>query len=434
MVTTMNHALTRLSLKWGSLTRRALMRGALAAILVAGVLPGCAHTNKKSLNAYASWSAAPQDYNEPFLPAQPPLAFNNQTLRQVLRVAIGGDQVRVRFSNLFGKAPITISGAHIARSTGGSSIEPASDTELKFNGQAAVTIPAGGELWSDAAALKVPALGTLAVSMFLAAETPVATVHSLGLQTNYVAAGNALSQETLAGAETRGSYYFLSGVDVLTATKANVVVAIGDSLTDGAGTTPDTDNRWTNSLAKRLQSDTSAGAVSVVNAGILGGRIASHGIGPKGVDRFERDVLGQSGVSHVIILLGINDIAFPAFAPNQEVTDAQLTAGMQSMIDMAKARGLKVLVGTLLPFKGATVLGQPYYSEEFDRRRQVFNAWIRSNPAIDHVIDFEQAVRDPANPLVLLPDYDSGDHLHLNNKGAEAMAKAVELSLLKVQP
>jgi lysophospholipase L1-like esterase len=434
MVTTMNHALTGLSSKWSPLTRRALMRGALAAILVAGFLPGCTHTSKKPLNTYASWSAAQQDYNEPFPAAQPPLAFNNQTLRQVLRVAMGGEQVRVRFSNLFGKSPITISGAHIARSAGGSSIEPASDTELKFNGQASVTIPAGGELWSDAAALKVPALGLLAVSLFLAAETPVATVHAWGLQTNYVAAGNALSQETLSGAETRNSYYFLSGVDVLTAAKAHVVVAIGDSLTDGAGTTPDTDGRWTNSLARRLQADTGAGAVSVVNAGIAGGRIASHGVGPKGADRFERDVLGQSGVTHVIILLGINDIAFPALAPNQEVTIDQMTAGMQSMIDKAKARGVKVLVGTLLPFKGATVFGQPYYSEEFERRRQAFNAWIRSNPAIDHVIDFEQAVRDPANPLALLPDYDSGDQLHLNNKGAEAMAKAVELSLLKVQP
>ena len=435
MVMTMNHTLAGLYQKWSTFTRRGLMQGVLAAALAAGVLPACTHTSKKPLtpSPYAAWSAAQQDYNEPFPAAPPPLAFNNQTLRQVLRVAIGGEQVRVRFSNVFGKAPLTIHGARVARSAGGSSIEPASDTELKFNGQASVTIPAGGELWSDAAALEVQAQGDLAVSMFLAAATPVATVHSWSLQTHYVAAGNALSQETLPGAETRSSYYFLSGVDVLTSAKAHVAVAIGDSITDGAGTTPDTQRRWTNYLARRLQAAASAGTVSVVNAGIAGGRMISNGVGPRGVDRFDRDVLSQSGVSHVIILLGINDIAFPAFGPNQEVTLEQMTAGMQSMIDQAKAKGLKVYVGTLLPFKGATVFGQPYYRDEFESKRQAFNDWIRSNTAIDHVIDFDRAIRDPANPLAMLPAYDSGDHLHPNDKGAEAMAEAVELSLLEVK-
>lgn len=426
----MNHSWSRLSF----ITRRGFMGGALAATLAGSLLMACGTTKGPAPTWYGSWAASPQDYNEPF-PAPPtPASFSNQTIRQVLHTSIGGDQVRVRFSNVFGKTPLKIDGAHIALSAGGASITPASDTELKFNGSASALIPAGGELWSDAAALQVGAQADLAVSLFLATETPVATIHAVALQTQYVAAGNALSTETLASGDKRSSYYYVSGVDVLSSTKANVVVAIGDSITDGVGSTPDTNRRWPNFLSRRLQADTSVGTVGVLNAGIAGGRILTDVVGPKATDRFEREVLSQTGVSHVVFLLGINDIAFPAFVPSQEVTVAQMTAGMQSMIDKAKAKGLKVLVGTLLPFKGATVAGAPYYSDAFEAKRGAFNAWVRSNTTIDAVLDFDKVMQNPADPLSLLPAYDSGDHLHPNDKGAEAMANAVDLSVFKVTP
>ncbi|WP_224367951.1 SGNH/GDSL hydrolase family protein [Hyalangium versicolor] len=383
---------------------------------------------------YASWAAAQQDYNEPFPAPPPPLSFNNHTVRQILHISIGGEQVRVRFSNLFGKSSLKIDGAHIARSAGGASIAPGTDTELKFSGSTSAEVAPGSELWSDAAALEVKPEDNLAVSVFLASETPVATVHSIALQTQYVVSGNALSAENLAQPEERASYYFVSGLDVQRSAQARVVVALGDSITDGVGTTPNTNHRWPDILSRRLQADGSVGTVSVVNAGIAGGRILTDAIGPKGVGRFDRDVLGQSGVSHVVFVLGINDIGFPAFVPDQVVTVEQMTAGVQSMIDKAKARGVKVLVGTLLPFKNAQAVGRPYYLPEFEAKRQAYNAWVRSNPGIDAVIDFDKALQDPADPLALLPAYDSGDHLHPSDKGAEAIANAVELSLFKVAP
>ncbi len=437
----MKHPLPHPRFPWNALTRRGLMRGVLAATLAGSLLAACStdHTQLRTATPktptptwYASWAASPQDYNEPFPAPPPPLYFNNQTVRQVLHTSIGGDQVRVRFTNLFGKTGLKLDGAHLALSAGGANIAPASDTELKFNGSTSAEIPAGGELWSDAVALKVEPETDLAVSLFLAAQTPVATVHKFGLQTNYVVAGNALSTETLTGYEKRTSYYYISGLDVLSSTKANVVVAIGDSITDGAGSTPDTNHRWPNLLSHRVRSQGSVGTVSVVDAGIAGGRMLTGMVGPKGVDRFDRDALGQSGVSHVVFLLGINDIALPTFIPSQVVTVEQMTQGMQSMIDKAKAKGIKVLAGTLLPFKNATIFGRPYYSEAYEAKRQAYNSWVRLNTSIDAVIDFDKALQDPADPLSLLPAYDSGDHLHPNDKGTEAMAHAVDLSVLAV--
>jgi lysophospholipase L1-like esterase len=432
----MKHPLPRQRFSWSALTRRGLMRSALAATLAGALLSACSTVQHQAPASawYASWAAAQQDYNEPFPTPPPPFSFNNQTIRQILHTSIGGEQVRVRFGNLFGKTALKIDGAHIARSAGGASIAPGTDTELTFNGSTSVELAAGSELWSDAAALKVGPEDDLAVSVFLASATPVATVHRFALQTHYVVSGQALSAETLASPEQRTSSYYVSGFDVRSSTRARVVVAFGDSITDGVGTTPDTNHRWPNLLSRRLRAEAGVGTVSVVNAGIAGGRLLTDNLGPKGVDRFDRDVLGQSGVSHVVFVLGINDIGFPAFVPNQTVTVEQMTAGMQSMIDKARARGIKVLAGTLLPFKNATAQGRPYYSAEFEAKRQAYNSWIRSNTGIDEVIDFDKALQDPSDPLALLPAYDSGDHLHPSDQGAEAMANAVDLSVFKVTP
>lgn len=420
-----------LRLTWSTLMRRGFIRGTLAVTLAGTLLTACGSSPSAW---YASWSAAPQDYNEVGPVTPPPASFTNQTIRQVVHLSIGGEQVRVRFSNLFGKTPLQIDSAHIAHSTGGAKLAPASDTALKFNGSASVTIPAGGEMWSDAAALQVQAQDDLAVSIFLAAQASVSTVHALALRTNYVVPGNAVSTETLTKFETRTSYYYVSGIDVLSSTQATVVVALGDSITDGLGSTPDADDRWPNLLARGMQVGASVGPVGVVNEGILGNRIITDGVGPSGVNRFERDVLGQSGVSHVLLLLGINDIAFPTFVPNQEVTVEQMTTAMQSMIDKAKAKGIKVLVGTLLPFKNAMVLGEPYYSAAFEAKRQAFNSWVRSNGSIDAVVEFDKAMQNPADPLSLSPSYDSGDHLHPNDLGAQVMANSAEFSVRGLKP
>ncbi|WP_224245777.1 SGNH/GDSL hydrolase family protein [Hyalangium gracile] len=409
--------------------------GALVALL-AGLLTVCLGCGARPTpsNWHGAWGTAPQDYNEPFLGPTPPLSFNNQTIRQVLRTSLGGKEVRVRFSNVFGKQPLQIDGASIARVQSGSSIAAGSATGLRFNGQPSVTIPPGEELWTDAAPLTVEAGSELAVSLFFASDTPVSTQHSMAMRDTYVVSGNALSADTLSNPETRPSYFFTTGLDVLNTAGPRVVVAFGDSITDGAGTTPGAERRWTDFLARRLEAQAKAGTVGVVNKGIGGGRILNDGIGPKGIDRFERDVLETSGVTHVVILLGINDIGMASFIPSQAVSVEQMTQGFQSMIDQAHAQGIKVLAATLLPFKGANPMGAPYYSEEMEPKRQAFNTWIRGNTSLDGVIDFDAALRDPADPLSLLPAYDSGDRLHPNDAGHEAMAKEVELRLNEARP
>ena len=343
-----------------------------------------------------------------------------------MRVSAGGDKVRVRVSNLFGTVPLTLGGVHIARSTGGASIEAATDTPLRFNGQASVTVPAGQESWSDEAPFALASQTDVAVTVYVPQTTPAATEHSQGQQTHSIVDGNALGAATFTAAKTQPSYSWVTGIDVGSAEARGVIVAFGDSITDGAASTVDAAHRYPDFLSRRVAADPALQGFSVVNQGIGGNRVLHDVIGPKGVDRFQRDVLGTTGVTHAIILLGINDIGFGGFVPAQAVTANDITAGLQTMVDQAKARGVKVFLGTLTPFKGTAA---PYYSEETEAKRRAVNVWIRANTAqAQGVIDFEAATRDPADPLLLRSEYDSGDHLHPNDAGYEAMAQAIDLS------
>ncbi|MBM7115053.1 SGNH/GDSL hydrolase family protein [Archangium primigenium] len=335
----------------------------------------------------------------------------------------------MRVSNLFGATPLTLGGVHIARSTGGASIEASTDTALRFNGQASVTVSAGQESWSDEAPFSLPAQTDVAVTVYVPQATPAATEHSQGQQTNAIVSGNALGAATFTPTETQPSYSWVTGIDVSSAEARGVIVAFGDSITDGAASTVDAAHRYPDFLSRRVAADPALEGFSVVNQGIGGNRVLNATIGPKGVDRFERDVLGTTGVTHALILIGINDIGFGGFVPAQAVTANDITAGLQTMVDQAKARGVKVFLGTLLPFKGTAA---PYFSEETEAKRQAVNAWIRANTArAQGIIDFEAATRDPADPLRLRAEYDSGDHLHPNDVGYEAMAQAIDLSAFR---
>ncbi|WP_434381134.1 SGNH/GDSL hydrolase family protein [Melittangium boletus] len=381
----------------------------------------------------ATWTAAPQDYNERVpiegFPPPTPRSFQDQSIRHVMRVSAGGDKVRVRVSNLFGATPLTLGGVHIARSTGGASIEASTDTPLRFNGQASVTVSAGQETWSDEASFSLPAQTDVAVTVYVPQATPAATEHSQGQQTNAIVSGNALGAATFTPTQTQPSYSWVTGIDVSSADARGVIVAFGDSITDGAASTVDVAHRYPDFLSRRVAADPALKGFSVVNQGIGGNRVLNATIGPKGVDRFERDVLGTTGVTHALILIGINDIGFGGFVPAQAVTANDITAGLQSMVDQAKARDVKVFLGTLLPFKGTAA---PYFSEESEAKRQAVNAWIRANTArAQGIIDFEAATRDPADPLRLRAEYDSGDHLHPNDVGYEAMAQAIDLSAFR---
>jgi len=377
----------------------------------------------------ATWMAAQQDYNELIgLPGAPmqPLTFQDKTLRQIVHPSIGGTGLRIKLSNLSGTSAVTIRDVRIARSAGGAQIDASSEKPVLFDQKTRVTIEAGAETWSDTVSMDVATNTDLAVSFYLPGETPVATCHLAGLQTNYIGSGSTVSAANLDGPETIASYYWLSGIDVRSPKSTKVIVAFGDSITDGMASTESANRRWPNVLDQRVHGDSSQGPTSVVNAGISGNRWLHDIVGPKGSSRFERDVMGTSGATHAILLLGINDIAFPVTDPSQAPSADAITAAIASAVTKAKAAGLKVYLGTLLPFKGAKS-----YGDETEAKRQSVNAWIRSHAGADGVIDFDKVMGEPSDPLRLRAAYDSGDHLHPKDAGYQAMADAIDLQLLR---
>jgi lysophospholipase L1-like esterase len=363
-----------------------------------------------------------------------------------VHTSIAGRSLRVRLSNEYGTEPLVIGEARVARHAGGGALVAGTDRRLTFGGRSSFSVPPGAPALSDPVALAVPALSDLVVSIHLPERTAAATVHGSAFQTNYIAADNVTRAPTLTGATTTTSWHFLSGVSVATAPRAAAVVAFGDSITDGAITTVDANHRWPDFLARRLQGQAALRHLGVLNKGIGGNRLLHDGntlpgtpfsgIGPifgdSALSRFDRDVLAQPGARAVIVLLGINDIGQPTSLapPSEAVTVDELIAGHRQLIARAHERGLRILGGTLTPFQDTTIPG--YYSAENEAKRAALNRWIRTSGEYDAVVDFDRAVRDPAQPLRMLPRYDSGDHLHPNDAGMQAMADAVPLRLLRV--
>jgi len=385
---------------------------------------------------FATWYAAPQNYNILFPGVTvPPQAISNQSIRQIVHTSHGGSLIRVKLSNLFGTTPVTFGEARIARSTGNGGIDPTTNRTLRFGGTSGVTLAAGEERWSDPVYLPVPTQADLAVTLYVPLNTPVVTTHTIGMQTNYLAPGDQAGASVMGNATATTMYYWLSEVDASTfdgpdlATHPyKVVVAFGDSITDGYGSTTSANHRWPNYLDNRVQADAEElGRASVINAAIAGNRWIYDGVGPAGVKRFAHDVAGVSGATHVMILLGINDIGLGEQIPQQNVSADQIIAAMQATIAQAKADGIKIYLGTITPYNGAS-----YYDAAGEMKREAVNAFVRSaNNGADGVLDFDQVVRDPSNPTALLPAYDSGDHLHPNDLGYQAMANAIDLGVLE---
>ena len=351
--------------------------------------------------------------------------FTNQTLRQIVHTSVGGSQARVRLST-FGADALVIGSAHIALRDAGAAIVPGSDRTLTFGGQPSISIPPGALVLSDPVELDVPALGDLAVSIFVPGSTGPTTWHFVALQTSYISPpGDFTVAHVMPVAATMQAWFWLAGVEVMATKQTGAVVTFGDSLTDGAQSTPDSNKRWPDHLAQRLMAQPSNHKMGVMNAAITGNRLLHDGIGPNGLARFDRDVLTQSGVTHVIMLLGNNDILF-VFSPSEAVAAEQIIEGHRQLIERARARGIKIYGGTLTPFEGFF-----FSSPEKEARRQVVNAWIRTSGAYDAVIDYDEILRDPSSPTRLLPLYDSGDHLHPNDLGYEVMGSAINLKLFK---
>ncbi|GGP21085.1 SGNH/GDSL hydrolase family protein [Silvimonas iriomotensis] len=383
----------------------------------------------------ATWTASPQRvWDAGFvLPSRVPDALADQTVRQSLRVSLGGSQLRVVLSNTYGTQPVQLGRASIA-------VPGAAPRALLFAGQRAASIAPGATLISDPLALPLPARARLVVNLYLPQATPLTTFHWDGRETAWIMPGDQTSSAApvaiaAAGVQTTSARILLSGVLVDAPAQTRTVAVLGDSITDGATASLNADTRWPDLLAQRLAPQ----GVAVINAGISGGRLLSDGMGENASARLMRDVLAQPGVDTLIVLLGINDISWPgtAFAPHAaRPTLAMLTAGYTRLIAQAHAHGLRVIGGTLTPFQGA-LPGTPldnYYQPDKDTLRQQVNQWIRTSQAFDGVIDFDAQLRDPANPLRLNAAYDSGDHLHPGDAGNQAMADAVDLNVLLARP
>ncbi len=358
-------------------------------------------------------------------------AVSNQTLRMMPRISLGGQRLRVRVSNAYGSRPLAIGVARIASRDKGPGIVPGSSRPLTFGGEGAVTIAAGALVVSDPVDLEVAPLADVAVSLYLPGEITLAfgITGRYARQTNYLSPpGNFAEATVMPIGNLTDQWYFASGVDVLADAGTGGVVALGDSLTDGNISTIDAFCRWPDQLARRLVARPGGRPMAVMNQGLGGNRILHDIRGDSGLRRFDRDVLAQPGVTHAIVMLGTNDLRNRWAKPEEEVTAAQMIAGLKQMAVRAQIRGIKLIGATLTPFGNETYMANAWNPTR-EKHRAAVNEWIREGGAFDGVADFDLALRDPEHPTQMLPIYDCGDGLHPSDLGYCKMGDVIDLAL-----
>ncbi|HVU33714.1 MAG TPA: SGNH/GDSL hydrolase family protein [Opitutaceae bacterium] len=408
------------------MTIRRLPASFLCAVLLALALPGAGAAETWT----GSWFASQQLTEPSNLPPAPGVA--HATLRQFVFPTLGGTKLRVTFSNVFGESPLVITAAHIAVAGPAGQIDPATDHALQFEGKPGVTLQAGASFVSDPLDLPVTALKPLAVTITIDQAPKAVTGHPGSRSTSYFCPGDYLAAAELPHATKAEHWYFLSAIEVVNAPNAAAVVAFGDSITDGHGSTTDANNRWPDDLARQLQSNPATAHIAVLNAGIGGNRLLRNGLGPNALARFDRDVLAPPGVRWMIVLEGINDIGTRLGAQRHGFPYAsadEMIAAYDQLILRAHAHGIHVIGATITPYEGAGF----YFSADGEADRQKVNTWIRTSGHFDAVVDFDAIVRDPKNPTHLAPAYDSGDHLHPSVAGYETMANAVYTEVFAAQ-
>jgi lysophospholipase L1-like esterase len=404
-------------------------------LLAAFFLTTATHAQAQSTQSAQVWVgswATSQQIPEP-QNSIPPDDLRDATLRQIVRLSIGGATLRVHLSNAFGTESLRFTSVHIARplSLASSAIDPQSDKPLTFSGATAVTVPAGAEVLSDPLDDPVAPLTSLAITFHLDAPPSPETGHPGSRATSYYLHGDQVSAATLTGAKQIEHWYQIAAIDVLAPPSAASIVALGDSITDGHATTTNGNDRWTDVLAERLQASPATHNIAVLNQGIGGNNLLTDGLGPNALARFDRDVIAQTGVRWLIVFEGINDLGHLSrigdVAPEDHAAlVARILGAYQQIIVRAHAHGIRVIGATITP-DGGSGFYHPGPASEADR--QTINAWIRTPGHFDDVIDFDKVVRDPAHPDRLLPTEDCGDHLHPNPAGYKAMAEAIDLTL-----
>ncbi len=398
-------------------------RSFLCLALIAFSASATNSSNAQSSHWVGTWGCGVQLTEPRNLP--PPPGLTSNTLRQIVHVSLGGKQLRVRFSNLFGTNDVVMNSVHIALNPGtmtSSTIDPATDKALTFGGAESVVLASGGDIWSDPIAFDLPPMANLAITIYFGRTSGDVTGHPGSRTASYILAGNAVTSTNMAGAASTEHWYNLAAVDALADDRSRALVTLGDSITDGRGSTTDANNRWPDELALRLLANSATAQVGVVNMGI-GGNGIFGGLGPSAKRRFDRDVLGPSGVRWVILFEGVNDIG-GARGERAPTLATNLIAAYAMFADKLHAQNIRVYGATITPFGGSF-----YDSDLHEAIKETVNTWIRTNQLYDAVIDFDAAVRDPAAPTRLLPVYDSGDHLHLNPAGYRTMADAIDLNL-----
>ncbi len=357
--------------------------------------------------------------------------LTDATLRQAVRLSIGGKRVRIVLSNAAGGKPLPISGVHVAMSgpAGSAAIQPQSDREVKFGGVRGVIVPAGGTAISDAVELAVPPLARLSISLHFVTPPDQQTGHLRSLSSSWIAHGDQLGATTLSAAVSTEHWYQLAAVQV-EAPNARVIVTLGDSITDGSRSTPNANNRWPDLLAERLQASSATSRWAVANEGLAGNRLLAYGRGPSALARFDEDVLSQPQARTVVLLEGINDLG--QFAGTEPLPSArgpfvkQILGAYRQLISRAHAHGLRIIGATLLPYSESD-----YHPTPLDERdRRTINQWIRSPGHFDAVIDWDAVMRDPRDRSRLKLEFDSGDHIHPSPSGYRAMVDAIPMGEL----
>ena len=408
------------------------LRIVLPALLALAALAAAQAQEPKWVGSWAASPLPPSPGAGPF-PATP--SFNDQTVRQVVRLSVGGSRVRLRLTNEYGTKAVTIGAARVSRADGADKLEAGTEKAVTFDGRASATLPPGTPLVSDPIDLTVPDLATLSVSLYLKGDTGPCTCHATGMQDAYVARGDH-TQGTFAPEQTIQMRAFLSGVEVL-APNARAIVVLGDSISDGVGSTVGANRRWPDLFAERLSARKSGTRFGVVNQGISGNQVLADGAGQSALARLDRDVLAVPAASYVIVFEGVNDLGLgygklegplasvmppPAIKPTRDA----MVAGYRQIIARAHAKGLKIYGATIAPYEGAA-----YYSAEGNAVRQQINDWIRTSREFDGVLDFDAAFRDPAKPTQMKDAFQAGDHLHGSDAGYRAVADSIDLALFR---